>query len=319
MKSGAESGWDYSSRCFQRFPKKIEDFISRWFVGNESLDGEEELLKVKLPIINRKSLQSLNLANIEQPSPDWCQQQKNRWGPPTLSRSTWTASYARTPRSSQTSLPGFRCSHFFLQFSFSSLLIGWRTKQSQQNMKGSTKVCETPFMLSSILTICGMTSTLSQGTSNSKTRTNNICLRKSTTRQHTGGFYPSNLAPLYSDCIPASLDLVMVVVEIAKLNDTLGQPGGLPSSTIESRWIPGFFCFPNVATLAQAAVGLSKCVAAIGGNDCEYCQQQSTIYLLWTRLYLLKRQTPLLGKVWQKQLQTISSTTFSGRDWLYTY
>ena len=113
MKSGAESGWDYSSRYFQRFPKKIEDFISRWFVGNESLDGEEELLKVKLPIINRKSLQSLNLANIEQPSPDWCQQQKNRWGPPTLSRSTWTASYARTPRSSQTSLPGFRCSHFF--------------------------------------------------------------------------------------------------------------------------------------------------------------------------------------------------------------
>ena len=124
---------------------------------------------------------------------------------------------------------------FFLQFSFSSLLIGWRTKQSQQNMKGSTKVCETPFMLSSILTICGMTSTLSQGISNWKTRTNNICLRKSTTRQHTGGFYPSNLAPLYSDCIPASLDLVMVVVEIAKLNDTLGQPGGLPSSTIESR------------------------------------------------------------------------------------
>ena len=235
MKSGAESGWDYSSRCFQRFPKKIEDFISRWFVGNESLDGEEELLKVKLPIINRKSLQSLNLANIEQPSPDWCQQQKNRWGPPTLSRSTWTASYARTPRSSQTSLPGFRCSHFFLQFSFSSLLIGWRTKQSQQNMKGSTKVCETPFMLSSILTICGMTSTLSQGISNWKTRTNNICLRKSTTRQHTGGFYPSNLAPLYSDCIPASLDLGMVVAEIAKLNDTLGQPGGLPSSTIESR------------------------------------------------------------------------------------
>ena len=123
----------------------------------------------------------------------------------------------------------------FLQFSFSSLLIGWRTKQSQQNMKGSTKVCETPFMLSSILTICGMTSTLSQGISNWKTRTNNICLRKSTTRQHTGGFYPSNLAPLYSDCIPASLDLGMVVVEIAKLNDTLGQPGGLPSSTIESR------------------------------------------------------------------------------------
>ena len=31
-----------------------------------------------------------------------------------------------------------------------------------------------------------------------------------------------------------------------------------------------------MATLAQAAVGLSKCVAAIGGNDCEYCQQQST-------------------------------------------
>ena len=124
---------------------------------------------------------------------------------------------------------------FFLQFSFSSLLIGWRTKQSQQNMKGSTKVCETPFMLSSILTICGMTSTLSQGISNWKTRTNNICLRKSTTRQHTGGFYPSNLAPLYSDCIPASLDLGMVVAEIAKLNDTLGQPGGPPSSTIESR------------------------------------------------------------------------------------
>ena len=129
----------------------------------------------------------------------------------------------------------FRCSHFFLQFSFSSLLIGWRTKQSQQNMKGSTKVCETPFMLSSILTICGMTSTLSQGISNWKTRTNNICLRKSTTRQHTGGFYPSNLAPLYSDCIPASLDLGMVVAEIAKLNDTLGLPGGPPSSTIESR------------------------------------------------------------------------------------
>ena len=71
MKSGAESGWDYSSRCFQRFTKKFEDSISRWFVGNESLDGEEELLKVKpLIIINKKSLQSLNLANIEQPSPD---------------------------------------------------------------------------------------------------------------------------------------------------------------------------------------------------------------------------------------------------------
>ena len=71
MKSGAESGWDYSSRCFQRFTKKFENSISRWFVGNESLDGEEELLKVKpLIIINKKSLQSLNLANIEQPSPD---------------------------------------------------------------------------------------------------------------------------------------------------------------------------------------------------------------------------------------------------------
>ena len=71
MKSGAESGWDYSSRCFQSFPKKFENFTSRWFVGNESLDGEEELLKVKpLIIINKKSLQSLNLANIEQPSPD---------------------------------------------------------------------------------------------------------------------------------------------------------------------------------------------------------------------------------------------------------
>ena len=67
-----------------------------------------------------------------------------------------------------------------------------------------------------------------------RVQTTNV-LRKSTTRQHTGGFYPSNLAPLYSDCIPASLDLGMVVAEIAKLNDTLGQPGGPPSSRIESR------------------------------------------------------------------------------------
>ena len=30
------------------------------------------------------------------------------------------------------------------------------------------------------------------------------------TRQHTGGFYPSNLAPLYSDCVPPSLDLTSI-------------------------------------------------------------------------------------------------------------
>ena len=56
------------------------------------------------------------------------------------------------------------------------------------------------------------------------------------TRQHTGGFYPSNLAPLYSDCVPPSLDLTLVADQIVQFNDTLSQPGGPPSSTVESRW-----------------------------------------------------------------------------------
>ena len=56
------------------------------------------------------------------------------------------------------------------------------------------------------------------------------------TRQHTGGFYPSNLAPLYSDCVPPSLDLTLVAAKIVQFNDTLSQPGGPPSSTVESRW-----------------------------------------------------------------------------------
>ena len=73
------------------------------------------------------------------------------------------------------------------------------------------------------------------------------------------------------------------------------------------RWLRQQWDFPNVwPPLVEMTVGI------VSNN-------QQTIYLLWIRLYLLKRQTPLLGKVWQKQLQTISSTTFSGIDWLYIY
>ena len=80
-----------------------------------------------------------------------------------------------------------------------------------------------------------MTTTSSQGTEvildNAFNKFEMIYL----TRQHTGGFYPSNLAPLYSDCVPPSLDLTLVADQIVQFNDTLSQPGGPPSSTVESR------------------------------------------------------------------------------------
>jgi len=83
------------------------------------------------------------------------------------------------------------------------------------------------------------------------------------TRQHTGGFYPSNLAPLYSDCIPPSLDLNSVADKILEFNETLSQPGGPPSSTVESRqqWD-----FPNVwpPLVEMTVVSLEKTNTSVG-------------------------------------------------------
>merc|ERR1712037_184498 len=83
------------------------------------------------------------------------------------------------------------------------------------------------------------------------------------TGQHTGGFYPSNLAPLYSDCVPPSLDLTLVAAKIVQFNDTLSQPGGPPSSTVESRqqWD-----FPNVwpPLVEMTVVSLEKTNTSVG-------------------------------------------------------
>merc|ERR1712192_23812 len=83
------------------------------------------------------------------------------------------------------------------------------------------------------------------------------------TGQHTGGFYPSNLVPLYSDCTPPSLDLNLVAAKILEFNDTLSQPGGPPSSTVESRqqWD-----FPNVwpPLVEMTVVSLEKTNTSMG-------------------------------------------------------
>ena len=138
-------------------------------------------------------------------------------------------------------------------------IAGWKNPPRQKNMQRSIHSWGKPSMLSFTLTIFGMTTTLSPGTWNAinlfsmtlhldhqaadrrvyMLRTIHlICFQWHCIyliRQHTGGFYPSNLAPLYSDCIPTSLDLNFVADKILEFNETLSQPGGLPSSTIESR------------------------------------------------------------------------------------
>ena len=320
MKSGAESGWDYSSRCFQRFTKKFENSISRWFVGNESLDGEEELLKVKpLIIINKKSLQSLNLANIEQPSPDWCQQKK-QVGTADIVPVDLNSFLCKNAKILSDLFARFWMFFLFCDFHFATF---YRMENPTKSAEYERKYESLRDSIHAVLYSDNLWHDFNIVTRyfklKKRVQTTNV-LRKSTTRQHTGGFYPSNLAPLYSDCIPASLDLGMVVVEIAKLSDTLGQPGGPPSSTIESRWIPGFFCFPDVSTLAQAAVGLPKCVAAIGGNDCEYCQQQSTNNLSFmNQVVSLEKTNSTIG---QSLAKTIASNFLNNvlryMDWLYT-
>ena len=189
-------------------------------------------------------------------------------------------------------------------------IAGWKGPPRQKNMQRSIQSWEKPSMLSFTLTIFGMTTTLSPGTihaSNLFSMWYCIYLIKQHRggfikyikciqfvfnaiapycfRQHTGGFYPSNLAPLYSDCIPPSLDLNSVADKILEFNETLSQPGGPPSSTVESRWRCGGDNFSNTTTPAsilvtgffpfvspisdQAAVGLPKRLATPGRGDGE--------------------------------------------------
>ena len=75
-----------------------------------------------------------------------------------------------------------------------------------------------------------------------------------------------------------------------------------------------------MATLAQAAVGLPKCVAAIGGNDCEYWQQQSTNNLSFmNQVVSLEKTNSTNG---QSLAKTIASNFLNNvlryMDWLYT-
>ena len=49
-------------------------------------------------------------------------------------------------------------------------------------------------------------------------------------RTQTRRFYPSNLSPLYSDCLHDDMDMDTTVESILALNETFLQPGGVPSS-----------------------------------------------------------------------------------------
>jgi len=48
-------------------------------------------------------------------------------------------------------------------------------------------------------------------------------------------FYPSNLSPLYSDCTPQEFDMSRTIQSILNLNETLLQPGGVPTSNYDGK------------------------------------------------------------------------------------